>query len=124
AVADFETVCDPARLFATLRTHRVTLMELVPAVFQELLHYLAQLPPTARALPDLKWAMVTGEAVLPALVNRWLALYPDLPLVNAYGPTEAADDICQAVLTEPLPHLDVPIGRPLANLSLYVLDRQ
>jgi amino acid adenylation domain-containing protein len=124
-IVDFETVCDPVKLFKVIKSQQVTLIELVPVVMQGLLEYVAQLSPEERALPDLEWAMVTGEAVSVALVNQWLQTYPNIKLVNAYGPTEAADDICQAVLDKPLPaeQLNVPIGKPLANLSLYVLDR-
>jgi amino acid adenylation domain-containing protein/FkbM family methyltransferase len=123
-IADYETVADPARLFALLRDERVTLIELVPVVMKALLDHAASLPAEARALPALEWAMVTGETVPVALVNRWIATYPSVPIVNAYGPTEAADDISQAVVVAPLPAdaRTVPIGRPLANMRLYVLD--
>jgi acyl-coenzyme A synthetase/AMP-(fatty) acid ligase len=69
--------------------------------------------------------MVTGEAATPALINQWLESYPNVTPVNAYGPTEAADDICQGVLERPLEseRPTVPIGQPLRNLRLYVLDR-
>jgi surfactin family lipopeptide synthetase A len=59
------------------------------------------------------------------LVNGWLSLYPRVPVVNAYGPTEAADDVVQAVFDRPLPpgaH-SLPIGRPLANFACHVVDR-
>ncbi|MBM3853319.1 MAG: amino acid adenylation domain-containing protein, partial [Verrucomicrobia bacterium] len=124
-IADYETVCDAAKLHALIRTQRITLIELVPVVLKELLDYAAALAPAERALPDLELAMVTGEAVSVALVNQWFEVYPRLRLVNAYGPTEAADDICQAMLDGPLPPdaPTVPIGRPLPNLTLYVIDR-
>jgi amino acid adenylation domain-containing protein len=124
-IADFETVCDAAKLFNTIRSNKITLIELVPVVLQSLLSYASTLGPAERALPDLEWAMVTGESVQPALVNQWLQTYPKIRIVNAYGPTEAADDICQGVISFPLAaeEWNVPIGRPLANLSLYVLDR-
>ena len=125
-IVDFETVCDSAKLFQVIKSQQVTLIELVPVVMQGVLDLVAQLPPEERVLPALEWAMVTGEAVSTSLVNQWLQTYPNIKLVNAYGPTEAADDICQAVLDKPLPkeQINVPIGKPLANLSLYVLDAQ
>jgi amino acid adenylation domain-containing protein len=125
-IADFETVCDPARLFRLVREAGITLIEFVPVVLKEFLDHAATLPPAERALPALEFAMVTGEAVSVALVNQWFHTYGPLRLVNAYGPTEAADDICQAILTGPLPAASatVPIGRPLGNLTLYVLDRE
>ncbi len=125
-IVDFETVCDPVKLFKVIKSQQVTLIELVPVVMQAILEQVAQLPPSDRALPALEWAMVTGEAVSAPLVNQWLSTYPNIKLVNAYGPTEAADDICQAVFDKPLPkeQINVSIGKPLANLSIYVLDRQ
>jgi len=121
-IADLETVADPQKLFAYMRDNEVTLVEFVPVVMKALLDYAATLPD--RALPKLEWAMATGEAVSAALVNQWLALYPHIPIVNAYGPTEAADDVTQYVLRHPLPPeaRTVPIGTPLANVAVYVLD--
>lgn len=125
-VADFETVCDPTRLLALIRSAGVTVIELVPSVMAELLNHAGRLSPEERATPALEWSMVTGEAVSPGLVQRWFEIFPEVPLVNAYGPTEAADDICQHAMTEALPSeaVNVPIGRPLPNLSLHVLDGQ
>jgi amino acid adenylation domain-containing protein/non-ribosomal peptide synthase protein (TIGR01720 family) len=123
-IVDFETVCAPEQLFEVIKSQHVTLIELVPVVMQGVLDHVVQLSLDERALPALEWAMVTGEAVSVPLVNQWLHTYPQIKLVNAYGPTEAADDICQSVLDKPLPTgQNVPIGKPLANLTLYVLDR-
>lgn len=122
AIVDDAT--DVARLLAEIRRHRLQLIELVPTVFKYLIDYAAALPAAERALPSLRFAMVTGEAASVELVNAWLALYPHIPIVNAYGPTEAADDVSQAVITQPLPQrlASVSIGHPLANLDLHVLD--
>ena len=124
-IADFETVCDPEKLFSLIKAERITLIEFVPVVLKALLDYASRLQPAERALPALEWAMVTGETVPVSLATQWISLYPGVKLVNAYGPTEAADDICQFVLSAPLPvdALSVPIGKPLGNLTLYVLDR-
>ena len=123
-IADFETVCQPAQLFELIRDQHVTLIELVPVVLRALISHAAGLADHEQALPDLEWAMVTGEAAPVPLINDWLAIWPEIPLVNAYGPTEAADDICQHVIRQPLAAnaTTVPIGRPLPNLNLFVLD--
>ena len=122
--AGFETMCSPAALFELIRDQKVTLIELVPAVLDGLLSNVADLAETERALPSLECAMVTGESVSVSLVNRWFRIWPRIPLVNAYGPTEAADDACQHVMRAPLPEAQsaVPIGRPLDNLTVLVLD--
>lgn len=122
-IIDFETVCDAPALFNEMR--RVTIFEFVPIVLNEVLEFASSLSSAQRALPNLDYAMVTGEAVSVNLVNQWSRLYPEIPLCNAYGPTEASDDICQFSVLKPLPEncLRVPIGTPIANTSIYVLDK-
>lgn len=121
-IIDFETVCVASALFNEVK--RVTIFEFVPIVLNEVLEFVSGLSPEQRALPNLDYAMVTGEAVSVNLVNRWHQLYPEIPLCNGYGPTEAADDICQFTIAKPLPEncLRVPIGTPIANTAIYVLD--
>jgi amino acid adenylation domain-containing protein len=117
---------DVANLIEQVQRHGLHVIELVPVVMRYFIAYAAALTPAARELPTLRWAMVTGESASVELVNAWLALYPKVPVINAYGPTEASDDIAQAVIGTPLPprQATVPIGRPLANLDLYVLDER
>jgi amino acid adenylation domain-containing protein len=68
--------------------------------------------------PSLQTLIVAGDACPPALAARW---YDKLRFFNAYGPTEAtvcgAVQLCDAVYAE-----TVPIGRPLANARIYILD--
>ncbi len=115
---------DVALLLEQVQRHGLHLIELVPVVMKYFVEYAKALPPAQRGLPSLRWAMVTGESASVELVNAWLSVYPHIPLVNAYGPTEAADDVAQAVFRTPLPpqQCTVPIGPPLANVRLYVLD--
>jgi amino acid adenylation domain-containing protein len=123
-IVDTETVCDPSQLFQTIQQEQITLLELVPVVLKGLIEYISKLPSQISRLPCLQWMMVTGESVSVTLVNDWLKLYPTIPIVNAYGPSEASDDITQEIIKKPLPENQrtVPIGKPLANLNLYILD--
>jgi amino acid adenylation domain-containing protein/non-ribosomal peptide synthase protein (TIGR01720 family) len=124
-IIDKEIVCQPEQLFKVIQQANITLVEFVPVVLRSLIDYLSNLSEEARLLPSLQWMMVTGESVSVDLVNQWLKLYPSIPIVNAYGPTEAADDITQDIIDKPLPsnQKTVSIGKPLANLNLYILDR-
>ncbi|MGW5749226.1 AMP-binding protein, partial [Amycolatopsis sp. NPDC003861] len=67
----------------------------------------------------LRWLVVTGEALPPDLCTRWFARFPDVPLVNAYGPTECSDDVTHAVIRSGVEV--VPIGHAVRNSRLYVL---
>lgn len=123
-IVDTETICDPSQLFQVIQREKITLVELVPVVLKGLLEYISNLDHQVRQLLCLQWMMVTGESVSVTLVNDWLKLYPTIPIVNAYGPSEASDDITQAIIDKPLAagRRTVPIGKPLANLNLYILD--
>ncbi|MCC5632725.1 amino acid adenylation domain-containing protein [Nostoc sphaeroides CHAB 2801] len=125
-IVNTETVCHPEKLFQVLKQRKITIVELVPVVLAGLLDYISQLAADERLLPHLQWMMVTGESASVELVNRWLKIYPKIKVVNAYGPTEAADDITQFIIDKSLPENQrtVPIGKPLANLNLYILDPQ
>ncbi|WP_414568352.1 non-ribosomal peptide synthetase [Nostoc sp. CCY 9925] len=125
-IVDVETVGIPDKLFKALKSQKITVVELVPALFGGLLEYTSQLGIHERELPDLKWMMVVGEPVSVSWVNKWLQIYPEIKIVNAYGPTEAADDITQFIVNQPFGENQrtVPIGKPLANLNLYILDEQ
>ncbi|HSF42718.1 MAG TPA: amino acid adenylation domain-containing protein [Thermoanaerobaculia bacterium] len=124
-IVDPETVSVPEKLLAVIQKEGITVIELVPAVLRHLLEHVVTLSPEERALPKLRWMMATGEAVPIDLINDWLGIYPQIPAVNAYGPTEASDDVTQLIITEPLPASvrSLSIGRPLANFTCYVVDR-
>ncbi|MUG94913.1 amino acid adenylation domain-containing protein [Scytonema sp. UIC 10036] len=125
-IVDIETVAIPEQLFKVLKSEEITVVELVPALFGGLLEHTSGIPSNERELPSLKWMMVVGEPVSVNWVNKWLQIYPEIKIVNAYGPTEAADDITQFIVDKPLPENQrtIPIGKPLANLNLYILDEQ
>ncbi len=114
-----DIVRDPPRLLAELARTGVTVAELVPSLLREVV---AVEP--VMALPRLRWLLPTGEAVTPDLCRSWFARYPTVPLLNAYGPAECADDVAYHAVQGPpsADELVVPIGRPAANLQLYVLS--
>ena len=124
-IADYEVVVDPALLLAAMRQHAVDLAEPVPVVLRALIDLVGTLPAEQRALPALRCMMCTGEALPGELVDRWLALYPTIPLANTYGPTETSDDVTLIVLRQALAqrYAVAPIGYPLPNVRLFILDR-
>jgi amino acid adenylation domain-containing protein len=121
-VANMDVVTDAPRLWQLMRDAQITLVEFVPIVLRSLLKEAHRRAPD-HALPALETAMVVGEAAPVPLVNRWLETYPDVTLVDAYGPSEASDDVTQTAL-RPMPpdQRSVPIGRPVPNGTIYVLD--
>ncbi|WP_410590237.1 amino acid adenylation domain-containing protein [Amycolatopsis sp. lyj-23] len=108
---------DPDALFGLIRGEGVSVLEVVPSLLRAALDSwdLAGQPDVS----GLRWLVVTGEALPPDLCARWFARFPDVPLVNAYGPTECSDDVTHAVIRSGAEA--VPIGRAVRNSRLYVL---
>ncbi|MZF88578.1 amino acid adenylation domain-containing protein, partial [Streptomyces sp. SID5643] len=101
-----------------LRAHRgFDLAKVVPAHLPVLAEMLPQAPGAART-----W-VVGGEALPGAVVRDWLARAPESVVVNEYGPTEAVVG-CSVFEVRAGDEVgeSVPIGRPVANMRLYVLD--
>ncbi len=110
---------DPRELVAAVRRDGVTLLEIVPSMLEVVLDLVER---GGESLDGLTMLLVTGEAVRKPLLERWFRLQPDIPVMNAYGPTEASDDITHHVMTAAPTGASVPIGRPIPNARLYVLD--
>ncbi|SFW84543.1 amino acid adenylation domain-containing protein, partial [Pseudomonas sp. NFACC09-4] len=115
-----EVAHDPQRLLQVLAEERLSVLEIVPSLMRTLL----ALCPCDLQLPDLRWVLPTGEALPPTVARDWFARFPDIALMNAYGPAECADDVAfQAIFEAPAAEVShMPIGRPTANNRLYVLD--
>ena len=114
-----ETILDAGRFIDTLVDGRVGVVQLVPSYLEVVLSHLAQHP---RPLPDLRCVSVTGEALKKDLVRRWFAAQPTIKLVNAYGLTETSDDTNHQVMESAPDRERVPLGRPINNVSVYIVD--
>jgi amino acid adenylation domain-containing protein len=104
------------RLSLWLQKHRITHWLSVPALYNLLLGQ------PAERLASLRTVIVAGEACPAVLVQRHHALVPTAKLFNEYGPTEgtvwSTVFHCGVVPSD----RSVPIGRPVNNVRLYVLD--
>jgi amino acid adenylation domain-containing protein len=117
-----DIVRDPARLMQEIGREGVTVLQIVPSLLREFLARAAD-EPAFRALGRLRWLVSTGEPLSPDLCRDWFRHFPDVPLMNAYGSTECSDDVAtHRFAAPPASLMAVPIGRPVANTRLYVLD--
>ena len=126
-ILDDAIALDPVQLLAAVEGHGVTILETVPSLLRILLDEAGSTDAGSDSGPDLRRlrALIpTGEALPPDLSRRWLAAYPHIPLVNAYGPTECSDDISHHRISTPPPvtQTHTPIGRPVPGMRLYILD--
>ncbi|WP_193075971.1 non-ribosomal peptide synthase/polyketide synthase [Pseudomonas sp. FME51] len=107
---------DPHALMQWVRERGISVLESVPAVIQGLLGE------EQGDLGRLRWMLPTGEAMPPELARQWLQRYPDIGLVNAYGPAECSDDVAFFRVDQASTEGSyLPIGMPTDNNRLYLL---
>jgi amino acid adenylation domain-containing protein/non-ribosomal peptide synthase protein (TIGR01720 family) len=106
---------DPGYLARLIRQEGVTGADFVPSLLEV---FLAE--PAAKECTSLRWMEVAGEAFPAALANRASEVLPGCRVFNLYGPTEAAVEV---TAYRHVPGADrVPIGAPVWNTQVYVLD--
>ncbi|MEI2455272.1 amino acid adenylation domain-containing protein [Lysobacter firmicutimachus] len=108
---------DPAYLGELIRSAGVTTLHFVPSMLQL---FLARLDAVA-GCASLRRVICSGEALPAALARQCRERLPQARLYNLYGPTEAAVDVT-AWTCSAADETVVPIGRPIANTRLYLLD--
>jgi len=109
---------DPAYLRMLIESAGVTALHFVPSMLRAFLeqHERGQ-------CPSLRHVVCSGEELSPALQSLCLQSLPNVALTNLYGPTEAAIEVTVWECRRTDQRVRVPIGRPIANVRIYVLDR-
>ena len=100
----------------TIEHHGVTILWLTAGLFQQQVDY------GLERLSGVRQLLVGGDVVSPAHAARALGQLPDCRLINGYGPTENTTFTCCHAMREPPPAgMPIPIGRPIAATTVYVL---
>ncbi|GAA2398793.1 hypothetical protein GCM10010420_26300 [Streptomyces glaucosporus] len=118
-----DDAADPEALFGVVAAERLTVLEVVPSLLRATLDAW-DAAGSAPELPALRWMVSNGEALPADLCERWFAYCPGIALANVYGPTECSDDVTHAYArtAAEVPDAYMPIGRPLRDTRLHVLD--
>ena len=120
---------DPYELGEMLAEYNVTSLWLTASLFNAII---SEAPEVLRPVKEL---MTGGEALSVNHIRKALELLPDTQLINGYGPTESTTFTCCYPIPRDLAdvprHSDdynnegldaIPIGRPIANTQVYILD--
>ncbi|HEX3320466.1 MAG TPA: condensation domain-containing protein, partial [Terriglobales bacterium] len=118
-----ETLLDPEELITYLAQYHVTRLVLVPTLLRALLDHA---PNLGERLPELKLWTCSGEALPWELAARFQKACPEATLLNIYGSSEVAADVTWHEVRERAEGKlgTVPIGKPISNTQVYVLDRK
>lgn len=108
-----------------VKSFRNTLYDYHIQVFEAVPTYLAlvirEIKNFSKKFTDLKCVVSTGESLTRVLADQIFDALPDVTLVNAYGPTEASDDIIHLVMDKNSDFAPIPIGKPINNAKMKIV---
>ncbi|MGG1948160.1 amino acid adenylation domain-containing protein [Trinickia sp. NRRL B-1857] len=116
-IVPHETLLSPQDLAALLHARRVTALHLVAGLLS------AYVDALATVFPTLRYLLTGGDAADVRSIQRILRDSPPARLIHCYGPTESTTfATTYALRAEDAGDSIVPIGRPISNTRVYLLD--
>ncbi|MCI0491103.1 MAG: amino acid adenylation domain-containing protein, partial [Blastocatellia bacterium] len=112
-------IVTPERLGEAINRHGVTIVWITSSLLNSILDS------TPEILSGVKQLLTGGEALSVSHIRRAQELLPNVEIINGYGPSECTVFCCSYPLTEPIGDTEgtVPIGRPIGDRKVYLLDR-
>jgi iturin family lipopeptide synthetase C len=114
---------DPAALCRVIEQEHITVLHFVPPMLNALLGYLQQ-NGRQHVFSSLRHVFASGEELKPADAQLWLRYCPHTALHNLYGPTEATIDVSFYQVSGSAQYHRIPIGKPIDNTTLYILNQE
>jgi amino acid adenylation domain-containing protein len=108
---------DPDYLVQTIIAQNITVIHFVPSMLSIFLEH-----PDAGKCTSLRQVFCSGEALTMDLQKRFFSRL-QVPLHNVYGPAESADVVAAWTCTNDYDDGNVPIGKPISNIQIYILDK-
>jgi amino acid adenylation domain-containing protein len=116
-VIDQEALLEPERFRQPLKRHSVSVLWLTVGLFNQYADALAE------EFPRLRYLLVGGDSLDPKVIARVLRNSPPQHLINGYGPTETTTfAITHEIEVVSEGATRIPLGRPIANTRIYILD--
>ncbi|WP_148662958.1 non-ribosomal peptide synthetase, partial [Scytonema hofmannii] len=114
-----ESIPTAKNLSEAIDKHGITVVWLTAALFN------AIVDENVQALSGIRQLLIGGEALSVAHVHRALEKLPSTQIINGYGPTESTTFTCCHPLGKQLQRNieSIPLGRPIANTQVYILDK-
>lgn len=114
---------DVEAMYRMISRNNISVLELVPSLLSAYLDTENHTPSLLAGLSRVK-VITTGEAITNDIAEKWVKLYPEKSLINAYGPAEASDDthFYDIIHDSVRKYSSIPIGKALRNVHTYILD--
>ncbi|NOR69056.1 MAG: amino acid adenylation domain-containing protein, partial [Methylomarinum sp.] len=117
-LVDENTSKDPWEIGTVIKQNKVTHLLGLPSLYSELLEHVSE-----QSLATLNTVIVAGEACTREVVAKHYQNVPNVKLYNEYGPTEGTVWSSVYAVTDDKQSGAVSIGSPIANMQIYILDR-
>ncbi|MGD2091071.1 MAG: amino acid adenylation domain-containing protein, partial [Candidatus Aminicenantes bacterium] len=114
-LANKDTILNPDQLKATIRKNRVSTMWMTSPLFNQLLDADIEI------FAGIGNLLVGGDVLSPPHIFRLKRRFPRLKIIDGYGPTENTT-FSTTFLVENNYLKNIPIGKPIANSTVYILD--
>ncbi len=121
-VYDRAEVLDVKNMVRWLAYDQLTHINFVPTYLATVLDVLETIETDLR-FPSLRFIASLGEELKASLARRCQKMIPNATMVNCYGPSETTDTIADHVLPDGFNGDRVPLGKPIQNTSVYIVDR-
>ncbi|MGE5342509.1 MAG: amino acid adenylation domain-containing protein [Candidatus Omnitrophota bacterium] len=112
----------PGMILDAIERHTVSHINFVPSMFNAFIDYLTI--EDKRRISRLRYIFLAGEALLKELVKKFDALNTSVRVENIYGPTEGTVYASWYSLSDRGNSDRIPIGKPVSNVTLYIVDKQ
>lgn len=108
---------DPRLLISLIQKHGVTVLQLVPTLLPEFIKLV-----DCNNCRSLRKVFISGELLIRKIALELSNKLPQVEIYNLYGPTEATIDASYHRFNRDDKRLHVPIGKPIDNVGMYILN--
>ncbi|MGD2090549.1 MAG: amino acid adenylation domain-containing protein [Candidatus Aminicenantes bacterium] len=115
---------NPEAIIEVINKNKITTIHFVPSMLHIFLEYIEGVG--INKLISLRWVFSSGEPLVTRQVERFNQLFCEnekIKLINLYGPTEATVDVSYYNCWGHKPPGNIPIGKPIDNIELYVVNQ-
>ncbi len=111
---------DLTDLIKLIKTNNISRILLIPSLLRLFLEICEKVD---AVLSSLKLIMVSGEVLDVSLMNKFFKIFPGKKLINIYGSSEVSADASYFELSSISHYSDIPIGQPIKNTEIFILDK-
>lgn len=120
-IYDNDLIKKPYQFLEQLERDEIDVVSMIPHSLYGYFQYIGDKHPKL-ALSNMKHIILTGEKVDRVVAERFYKEYDHISLINAYGQSECSDDTFHYEIPKNLIAGDIPIGKPIQNISYHILN--